>query len=342
MKKMRFYYLAVAVMTVMCFTACNDKKDDDNNDNGNKPSAIVTPKFAEQACVIKPSQDKSFLIKSEGKKLNSIEFAESGKVYVELQDEETGEKTLVNGNYTHDDTNGFTITPSKPTNGSPSGKSIQVRGSLKELAVKASPLSKFMVDLTIILPLPSGNDLTLTMKTSAETALEAVKEYGPKNGDTDVFSTWQVRGITIELDDLGSDNDFYKDFPAGSDGVALKDILKEAKEQGVKFTADEEKPFQKTVQFVSVTASRIYIDYADGTSDGATWNWVNTTLSNKINMKLLEEGMGNKFIVDDPSVGIEFAKDKGYLNISLNANVSGNKSYKAKLVLRLSQIAEVK
>lgn len=325
MKKMRIYYLAMAVMTAVCITSCDDKKDDDIKDA--KQSVIVTPKYSEQACVIRT---KEVVIKNQGKKLNFIEFAESGKVYMELQDEVSGAKSIVNDKFTFDK-NSNTYTFPESNN--------YIKGSVKELPVmKAETDTKVEVDFTI--KLSSG--ITLEMKTTADVAIEAIKVIGDKKGDQDVLSTWKMRSIGIKLYEGDSEDGFSKVFRAGADGVDLKDILAEAKDQGVEFSDDEEKPLQKTVQFVSVTSTHIYIDYSDGTSDGADWNWVNSSLSDKINMKLIERGMGNKFIVDDPSVGIEFAKDKGYLTISLNANVSGDKSYRAILELHLEQVSEAK
>ena len=326
MKKMRFYYLAMAVMTVVCITSCDDKKDDDIKDA--KQSVIVTPKYSEQACVIRT---KEVDIKNLGKKLNFIEFAESGKVYMELQDEVSGAKSIVNDKFTFDKNSNTYIFP-KSTN-------QYIKGYVKELPVnKAEAGTKVEVDVPI--ELSSGK--TLEMKTTADVAIEAIQVIGDKKGDKDVLSTWKMRSIGIKLYEGDSEDGFSKVFHAGANGVDLKDILAEAKDQGVEFSPDEEKPLQKTVQFVSVTSTHIYIDYSDGTSDGADWNWVNSSLSDKINMKLIERGMGNKFIVDDPSVGILFAKDKGYLTISLNANVSGDKSYRAILELHLEQVSEAK
>ena len=312
MNKLRFSFIIMAVMTAMCFTACSNKDDDDSN----QKSIIVKPKYYDRekgiACII--DEFESPIALSNGYKLHSIEFTESGRAYINV--EKDGNRTVYNAFFTYDDENQeYTI------------KGDLILGKIKVQSTLASTTEKFLVSITI--KTESG---TVLAEVDSETAINAVKTVGDMVGDVDIISSWSVRGIVINVD---GDYNFFREFPNGD----LDTIRKYAeKEHNVKFTDDEKEKLSKVIQYVSVSTKHITIDYADGTSDVAEWDWAGSSLDIK---KFLEEGMGNKFIVADRAVKIEFNKPKAYLNIVFSAVINdGDKNYNSSLTLRLSQEPE--
>lgn len=310
MKAIRFSVLIMAVMTAMCFTACNNDKDDDNNDQ--KSSSMVTPKFKGKEIVGLYKLDPAITL-SNGYKMLSIEFTESGRAYVTVENA-MGKRTTFNASFTYE-------------NGEYTLSGDRISGKIRDLATKGSQSMEFKVTLSI--KTEEGEILT---QTTSEAAISAMKTVGDLVGDVDIISSWSVRGIEIIVD---GDYNFFKEFPDGD----LKKILDYAKGEGVEFTEKEEKDLSKVIQYVSVSTQHITIDYADGTSDVADWNWAGSVYD-KVNFELLEHGMGNKFIVSDPEVKIEFNKSKAYLNVVFNAKITGDKNYDASLTLRLAQMPE--
>jgi hypothetical protein len=309
MKKLRFSFLIMAVMTAVCFTACTNK-DDDSND---VKSSIVTPKYRDGgiACIIKLNPAITL---DDGSKLLSVEFTESGRAYTTI--EKDGKQTTYNA-------------PFKYENGNYTIDGDRVSATFKDQTTHGSQNKQYLVYITI--KTASGGVLA---KTDSETAINVVKTVGDLVGDVDIISSWSVRGICIDVD---GDYKFFKEFPDGD----LKKILNYAKtEHNVKFTEKEEKELSKVVQYVSVSTKHITIDYADGTSDVADWNWAGS-LYDKVEFELDEHSVGNKFIVSDPAVKIEFNKPKAYLNVVFSAEINdGDKNYNSSLTLRLIQQPE--
>lgn len=304
MKQIRFYHLAMAVMTAMCVAACSDKNDSKDNEE----SAIVTPKYAEQAC--KLILNKPVLM-SDGSMLSSVELTESGRIYLELKDSK-GKVSCYSDSYSY---KGGVYTCS--------GKHI--RGTVTDLTTHAGVNASIKLNLSIILP--SGG--IVKMETDVDTALEVVKIVSDKHGDNDIVSTWKPRSIVIDIDGV------FKEFPGGN----LDNVRKEAEAQGVELNDEDRKVLKKVVEYVTVSPNILTIDYTDGTSDVADWDWVNS-IYDKISLKLKDAGMGNKFIVDDPSVNVEFSKPQGYMNLTISATVTDSKKHDAALTLRLEQVPE--
>lgn len=315
MKAIRFSVLIMAAMAAMCFTACTSSKDDDNNND--QKSTIVTPQYRGEegiACFIKP--DPAITL-SDGSKLLSIEFTESGRAYATVEDA-TGKVTTFNATFVFD-------------NGVYTFDGDRISGTLEdpELKTRGSNTQNFKVSITIK---TAGGEISA--QTTSDVAINAVKTVGNMVGDVDIISSWSVRGICI---DVNGDYTFFKEFPDGD----LKKILDYAKDEyNVQFTEKEEKELSKVVQYVSVSTKHITIDYSDGTSDVADWDWANSVYD-KVKFELDEHSVGNKFIVSDPAVKIEFNKPMAYLNVVFSAVINdGDKHYNSSLTLRLIQQPE--
>lgn len=294
-------------MTAMCLIACND--NDEEGGKENEESAIATPKYAEQAC--KFVLDEPVLM-SDGRKLSSIEMTESGRIYVELKDNRN-RIAYYSDSYRYN--NGVYTCAGK-----------HIKGTVTEVLTRAGERTSIKVNLTVILD--SG---TLTMETTADVALAVMKVVSDKHGDSDIISTWKPRAVVIDIDGV------FKEFPGGD----LDNIRKEAEAQGVELNEEDRKVLKKVVEYVTVSTNMLSIDYTDGTSDVADWDWVNS-IYDKIDLKLKDAGMGNKFIVDDPSVNVEFSKPQGYMNLTISATITDSKKHEAAMTLRLEQVREAK
>ena len=319
MKKLRFSFLIMAVLAAVCFISCTNKDDDDND----QKSAIVKPKYYNRdgriegiACIIEPNPSIEL---TNGYKLLSFEFTESGRAYITVEKE--SKRTVFNASFTYDYENEeYTIVGDR------------ISGTIKRQMTLASQNEQFKVSIKI------KNEVgEISAETTSGAAIAAIKTVDAMvGGDVDIISSWIVRGIVINVD---GDYNFFREFPDGD----LKKILDYAKtEHEVKFTDKEEKELSKVIQYVSISTKNITIDYADGTSDVAEWDWAGSSVFDKLDIKKFqEEGMGNKFIVADRAVKIEFNKPKAYLNIVFSAVINdGDKHYNSSLTLRLAQQPE--
>ena len=312
----KFFYLAMAVMTALCTTACGDDDEDNGGGNGNSntSSAIVTPKYANNACAITPAS----ALEVDGiHEIEEITFTESGKTYVLVRDDK-GSETYINDNYTYSD-------------GTYRMSGNKVVGTVKVNSPSRAS-ENVSVDINIKIAYASG--IELKYNTEQTGAVKAVKTVTTKSGDKDIISTWKVRGMILDLE---GDVNVFKKFPTGD----LKAIRDEAIAQGAEMTAEEMEDFEKEIVSVSINGGMIAIDYSDGTSDGGGWEWTNGSTSQFL-LILKNQDMGNKFIVDNAKVDVEFQKANAYMNLTLNADITGNKNYKAKITIQLQQVAEAK
>ncbi len=313
MKKLRFSFLIMAVLAAVCFTACTNKDDDDKDLN----SVIVTPKYRGGgiACTIHKVPFITTL--SDGSKLLSIEFTESGRAYITV--EKDGRRTVYNASFTYDYENEeYTIVGDK------------IAGNIKRQITHASTDEQIKVSITIK---TAGGEISA--QTTSDEAISVIKTVDAMvKGDVDIISSWSVRGICIDVD---GDYTFFHEFPDG-DLKKIRDYAKD--EHNVQFTDKEKKELSKVIQYVSVSTKHITIDYADGTSDVATWDWANSVYD-RVKFELDEHSVGNKFIVSDTEVKIEFNKPKAYLNVVFSAEIhDGDKNYNSSLTLRLAQQPE--
>jgi len=322
--KTKFFYLALAVMTAFCTTACSSD-DDDNNDGGvgGGKSAIVTPKHADEACKITPTTPIDL---GSGYKVTDIEMSESGRCHFIMKD--PGDETrAVSGNYTYSD-GVYNV----------KGKTLNA-----VVEVKSKTRAEEGVNLIITVTLIIDGE-TLTYNTDIDGGISAIKVISAsKGGDSDLISTWKVRTKTSDgmpaglLIDLKGDVNVFKTFSGGD----LRNIRNEAEAQGAEFTAEERKDFEKTLTYVTFSKDYLTLDYDDGTSDCGTWDWAGSE-AKKFNMKMLSADMGNKFIVTNTTGALEFDKANGFLNVTLNADITGSKNYKATLTIQLEQAPDVK
>lgn len=328
--KKTFFYLAMAVMTVMSMTACGSDDDDDNTNGGNNgKSAIVTPKYAGQACNLTPASPVDL---GKGYSLQTVELSESGRCYFSVKNDNGGadDVTVLSSNYKLESDH-YKV----------DGK--LVKGTVKVVGgTRAGENVKLIVNVNITLL----DGTQLKAETDVDGGIDAIKQipnYAGPTGDPDIISTWKVRTKNNDgspaglLIDLQGDVNLFKTFSGGY----LGNIRDEAIRQGAEFTASEKKDFEKTVEYVTIKKDRLTIDYSDGTCDEGDWSWASSE-AKAFNLKMLSKNYGNKFIVEDSKGAVEFKKENGWLNVRLEAKITGNKNYMAYLTLQLEQVAETK
>jgi len=310
--KKTFFYLAMAVMTAMCMTACEESDDNDSRGEENNTSAIVTPTYDDEACTLTPNAPIDL---GSGYSLMKIDLTESGKAYFLLKKDN---EFYINSVYTYKD-KVYTM------------NSKTVKGTIEIMTARSTQTVSLKVNITI--HLTDGTVLTIDSTMLGD--ILWTMEKNDATGDKDLFSSWKIIGITL---DLKGDVKGYKEFPNGN----LANIRDFAEEQGADFTEKERKDFEKTIEYVTITKNGLMtFDYSDGTSDGGDWNWVNNQYK-QLQLKLQDRYMGNKFIVDNASIDYTAYKEKARCELRLNANISGNKKYEAHVTFLLQQVPEVK
>ena len=306
MKKVGIFCFVMAAMTCMCFTSCSKDSDDDNKGGSSK---IVTPLFAEQALTITPETP---IVMNNGESINNVSMSESGGVFIEAADGQGG-LTVYNGSFTYNE-------------GVYNCQGQNFQGTVTTQESRAA--ARVKIDIVFI----EENGDTVR-SANPVSFISAVLDKGTKTGDGDIVSTWKVRKMRLEL---SGEISLSKDFEGGN----LKALCDEAVNNGAVMTDSEIAEFDKVLKSVTFRTSKLTFDYSNGKSDAATWNWVGTAYD-KISIKLVDRGMGNKFLVDDPAVSVEFNKAKGFMNISFAAKITGSKNYDAILTFMLSQQADV-
>lgn len=310
MKKLGLFSFVMAAMTIMSVASCSKGSDSNESEQSN----IETPKYKDQACLITPEDG---IPMSNGDVLNSIDLSESGKVYIEHEDGD-GNINILNGTYTVD---GNTY----------NCQGQNFTGTIEVQETKASVNLKVKVNITII------DDKGDRIESTSQDFVEALKETTETvEGDADIISTWQVKGLSVEIVSKDAET-VFKEFEGGN----LMDLVAEAEDQGAHISDADKAELNKKLQTVTFRNSKVTFDYSNGKSDIGTWNWINTATSDEIEIKF-ETGMGNKFLVDDPSVSVEFNKAKKYMNITLSTKLTGSKNLDVTLVVRLIQQSEAK
>ena len=311
----KFFYLAIAVMTAMSFTACGSDDDSpaDNGFGGTNPVTITPAKLADvsQAVVLNTpveAKDNDLI------KLKEFNIMDGGQVAIVTEEE--GKSHV----YVAD---------------------IDFNAATKKATIKNSKIltGEFQI-MDKVASSRADNGMSITFNLSIKGNI-----FNTEGGPADcaaknmiiaggmalsyLAQEFKVNRMTIKLE---GDVNAFKDVNGGK----LIEIYNIAKENGAEFTATEAKDFEKEISYISISKTGIItITYADGQSDGGNWNWANQQW-NKLNLRLLAEGMGNKFIPQNAGVDVKF--DGNQCALTINADIKGSKNYSAKLTLLMTAV----
>ena len=313
----KFFYLAIAVMTAMTFTACGSDDDEptDNGYGGSKTVTITPAKlsdFSQALTLNNPVEAKD----NSGIKLKEFNVMDGGQVAIVV--EEDGKDNV----YVADIDFNTATKEAKIKSGN------KILSGTFQIMDKAAASRANANDMAITFNLSINGNVFTTDGTPAECAVKAIFATGGK-ALVYLAQNFKLNRMTIKLD---GDVKAFQDV----DGGKLIEIYKIAKDNGAEFTATEVKEFEREISYISISKTGfITITYVDGKSDGGNWNWANQQW-NKFNLRLLEEGMGNKFIPENTVVDVKF--DGNQCSLTIYADIKGSKNYSAKLTLLMTAV----
>lgn len=313
----KFFYLAIAVMTAMTFTACGSDNDDNKGGGDNKqPVTIGKAQMADIAATYTFGNNGKTPFKPNAeleKGIESLAILDGGQVAVTMVND-NNEKTVYVADVTEVSKGKFKINDSK-----------YLKGDFEVLEVAASRAGGFGISMNITI---DGNAYITTDGTPAECIMKAV--LASQGGVLDyVCQKFLVNSMIIECD---GDINVYKTIKSGN----LLEVYNEANDKGANLTEKDKEGFNKTVKYVTLSrCGEINIVYSDDKSDGGNWNWLNNQ-ADKLQFWLKDKGMGNKFIPENTTIDLEFSGNTCAMTI--HADIKGNKNYKAALTLIMTAV----
>lgn len=322
MKKQFFYLVLSAVVGVSC-GACSS---DDEKDAVLDPVNLSTPEFSQQAkqYTLEPavSEAKENDGDGNGKQLKSIDLSESGKLLLELSTSD-GNKPFF---YLEDATIG---NKTMKMNGK------KVRGSVQELSSESGANGGSGL-LVLDIEVTNEDGSTLSFKTGADGA-NVVMKSSPTTDEATLrlARTWNVLGAILDLKSKKKNVKAYEEFDSRNGMFYLEDVLKEALEQGVKLTDEEQQEFKRVVKSITFTKTGLFIiSYLDGTEDVADWSWANAAKT-EISIRLRDEEMGNKFIANTSKLTVAFNGNRCNLKAETALSDKENNDWESVLLIKL-------
>ena len=319
--KTKFFYLSEALMATIGFAACSS--DDDNETAQINPVSLDIPTYADQAVhytLPTPLSAKA----DEGPALSAIDFSESGRLLFELRDSQTGKLSYIMEKATAN--NGtYSIVDGKKARGT-----VKV---VRNASARTRANEQIEVDVEVTIDGQSH---------SYDTGEEPLAVTSNKASSTDeatnhLCRSWNVLGAILDLKSKSKDIKAYEEFDSRNGVFYLEDVLKEAKDQDVAFSEDEEKEFQRQVTGITFTKSQLLIiSYANHEDDVAEWAWANAEKTS-ITIKLKGEDMGNKFIQDGSRLNIAYNGNRCNVKISTKLNDNNNDDWEVDLTLKLQE-----
>ena len=320
MKKF-FFYLALAAIVLPCITACGDDDEDGAKTN---PVNLPLPAYAMKAVEYMLSNPVQATTTTTGNtdnapQLNGINITESGKILLEL--------LMADGSlrYVQEDAsiNGNTYT----MNGN------YVKGTVS--ATGAAARTRATESLTIDISVSFTKLETFTYSSDGTTVTVLTPITGDEAMDR-LARTWKVSGAIFDAKSKAKDIKAFEEFDSRGGLFYLEDVLKEALDQGISLTADEQQPLKKVIKDVSVTKSnKFIINYTDGSVDVAQWSWADASKT-KITIHLKDGKMGNKFICDATQITVAFSDTRCNMKLETNFFDSNNSDWAVAVTLKLA------
>ena len=322
MKKF-FFYLALAAIALPCITACGDDDEDGAKTN---PVNLPLPAYAMNAIeymLANPMQATTTTTgdSDNAPQLQGINITESGKILLELlmadgslryvQEDATinGNTYTMNGNYVKG-----TVTAT--------GAGARTRATenlLIDISVSFTKLETFVFS--------SGGSTVVVTVITPITGEEAMDRLA---------RTWKMSGAIFDAKSKAKDVKAFEEFDSRGGLFYLEDVLKEALDQGINLSVDEQQPLRKVIKDVTVTkTNKFIINYTDGSVDVAQWSWADASKT-KITIRLKDDKMGNKFICDATQITVAFSDTRCNMKLETNFFDTSNSDWSVVVTLKLT------
>ncbi|MBR1484573.1 MAG: hypothetical protein IJ612_02635 [Prevotella sp.] len=304
--KKSFFFFAMASVVALCNVSCSSD-DDDKNDSNNNTSSVVIPAPANAENAV------AYVIPK-----NTVKATE--ETYTDQQGEEV-ELCLTNVNITKGGKAVFETTETRVSSGTTkvnytsydvevSGNQYKVKdaagstlGSIERVAAgtRATDSASLSVHVKIYIPglgwveFDTEDPVDVTAVTDAVASSVATTNFA---------RLWLISRmkLTLVFDDKGK-----SDASRTENSGKLFNFIELAENNGVSLSDDDKRQLQKEIVSVDVDTNQalLTINYADGSSDAATWSWADSS-QNKIRITLKDGEMGNKFLENDSQIEVQF------------------------------------
>ena len=326
MKKNLFFY-AMAFCVAICNVACGNDDDNSNGNNGNtNPGKVIpAPAKADDAVayaipsgsVTAKSKD---LVTPDGVRvtadLTGVDITESGKAIIEVTTtDETSKKKL---NYvTFDaelDGDVYTI----KDNGKAIGTRTRVRGTAK---TRGNNKEDLYISLKFTLNSITG---MLEFVTDGPVTATATEEaLGKSINLISLARTWEIERmkLTLIFDDKSK-----SDASTTVYGGNLSSFITLADDNNVSLSDKDRSDLSKSILFVTLDKNgKFILTYADGKTDVADWNWVAGSNEAKLQIKLKDKDMGNKFLADNSQIEVQYYPETQKIILIMSTRLEDDK-----------------
>ena len=190
--------------------------------------------------------------------------------------------------------------------------------------------SPIQMNITIEIEVPGLGTLKFdTAETPVEVSkvVDAIKAGGPSL--TNIARTWKVAQMKLSLD--GDITPLSMLEESGKLSVFVEEINK----RNTGFSKEDIAKLNKEIKSITLDKNgMLSIEYTEGLSDAAVWNWDAADFS-KIGIELRDSEMGNKFLSDNSSINLRFNNVGCTFTLTTNLEGSNKNKYIATLVLVL-------
>ena len=312
------FILAFVTVFSVTFMSCNN--DDGQEDKTDYPVNLNTPSNAENSLYCE--LPNALVASSESNlQLKSFEITESGKIIVELRDALSQKPVYVMGDV------------------SLSGNEYHISGDKMNGTITLNPnnaritrTSNSQVGISITILLEEVVSYTTEDGQTVESVVTKTTNF-----DEEVMNrlsrTWNVLGAIVDI--KGESIKAYEEFESHNGIFYLKDVLDEALQQGIDISDDAKEALKRKVKSVTITKSQKFIiNYVDGSEDVADWTWANSEKT-RINIRLIDETMGNLFLSNDTKILISFRDNCSNFRLETNIIDNSGNHWEAFLTIKL-------
>ena len=327
MKKYYFSFamaLCVAISNVACGSD-DDSTDNNNSNNNSNTSEKVIPAPATAASAVAyqiPSGNvtakRTDLITKDGihvsADLTGINITEGGKAVIEVtttDENNNKKKRFVTFDAKLQDDR-YVVTDR--------GRSI---GTIKK---ESSPTrGNSNVALTFHLKF-TMNSITGELEFEAAdpiTAIAMEMALGNSNNLVSLARTWTIERmkLTLVFDDKSK-----SDASTTVNGGSLSSFIKLAEDNGVNLSEKDKTNLNKDIESVTFDKNGLFtLTYTNGDTDAANWNWVAGSGESKLNIKLMDSEMGNRFIENNSKIDIQYYPETKKVILILSTRLEDDK-----------------
>lgn len=316
--KKNFLYFGMAACVAMCMLSCGS----DDSDSPATPSqtVIAEPTHAKDAVAFVIPKDKvtstQTVTNEEGQEVNvcltSVDITEGQKAVFELTTETEGKTKLKYVAYNCELTgNVYTV---KDNNG-------KVLGTIEKDVTRGS--SSVSISISVKINVPGLGEVEFV--TDDPVVVQAVVDAIVKTVNTiNLCRNWNIQRmkLTLVFDDKNK-----ADASRLENSGNLSNFIELAENNGVNLTDNDKKHLQKTISSVDIdkNLALFTINYSNGESDAANWEWVNNTNEQQIRIKLKDGDMGNKFLKDNSVIEVQFPEGQNMCILILSTRLEEDK-----------------